>query len=59
MYGATNANGGYVADRPVTPADLTATILAHLDVNPKLTYFDRFQNEERHLSEGAVVEGLG
>ena len=59
VYGATNATGGYVADKPVSPADLTATILTHLDVNPRLTYFDRFQNEERHLSEGTVVEGLG
>jgi len=59
VYGATNPTGGYVADKPVGPADLAATILTHLDVNPKLTYFDRFQNEERHLCEGLPVEGLG
>ncbi|MBL8851180.1 MAG: DUF1501 domain-containing protein, partial [Planctomycetaceae bacterium] len=59
IYGATNATGGYVADNPVSPSDLAATILTHLDVNPKLTYFDRFQNEERHLCEGLPVEGLG
>lgn len=58
-YGATNATGGYVADKPVSPADLAATILTHLDVDPRLTYFDRFQNEERHLCEGNPVEGLG
>lgn len=59
IYGATNPTGGYVAENPVTPADLAATILTHLDVNPKLTYFDRFQEEERHLCEGVAVEGLG
>ena len=59
VYGATNETGGYVAERPVTPADLTATILEHLGVDPGQTYFDQFQHEHRRLSEGRVIEGLG
>jgi uncharacterized protein (DUF1501 family) len=55
VYGATNENGGYVADKPVSPADLTATILNHLGIDPSQTYHDEFQKLERKLSEGRVV----
>jgi uncharacterized protein (DUF1501 family) len=55
VYGATNENGGYVADKPVSPADLTATILDHLGIDPSQTYHDEFQKLERKLSEGRVV----
>lgn len=56
VYGATNENGGYVADKPVSPADLTATILDHLGIDPSQTYHDEFQKLERKLSEGRVVK---
>jgi uncharacterized protein (DUF1501 family) len=56
VHGATNADGGYVIDAPVTPADLTATIFHHLGIDASATYFDRFQRAERVLSEGRVVE---
>jgi len=59
FYGATTSNGGYVADKPVTPADLSATILNHLGIDSSLTYFDEFQHIERRLSTGRVVEDLG
>ncbi|HEX5103186.1 MAG TPA: DUF1501 domain-containing protein, partial [Pirellulaceae bacterium] len=59
VYGATNENGGYVSDKPVSPADLTATILAHLGIDPALTYHDEFQKLDRKLSEGRIVAGLG
>lgn len=59
VYGATNENGGYVADKPVSPADLSATILSHLGIDPTQTYPDEFQKLERKLSEGKVVRGLG
>jgi uncharacterized protein (DUF1501 family) len=58
VYGATNENGGYVADKPVSPADLSATILHHLGIDPAQTYHDEFQKLDRRLSEGAVVAGL-
>jgi len=57
-YGATNPNGGYVADRPVGPADLTATILKHLGIDPLLVYDDAFQRVPRHLCEGEAVHDL-
>jgi uncharacterized protein DUF1501 len=59
VYGATNENGGYVVDKPVSPADLTATILSHLGIDPSQTYHDEFQKLPRKLSEGKVVRGLG
>jgi hypothetical protein len=59
VYGATTPNAGFVADRPVTPADLTATILHHLGVDPSLEYDDEFQHLKRRLSEGRLVSDLG
>jgi uncharacterized protein (DUF1501 family) len=58
VYGATNPTGGYVADKPVGPSDLAATILQHLGVDARQTYFDQFQHEERPLCEGRPIEGL-
>lgn len=58
VYGATNENGGYVIDKPVSPADLSATILSHLGIDPSQTYHDEFQKLPRKLSEGKVVKGL-
>jgi hypothetical protein len=58
VYGATNENGGYVADKPVSPADLAATILHHLGIDPAQTYHDEFQKLDRKLSEGQIVRGL-
>ena len=58
VYGATNDNGGYVTDKPVSPADLSATILTHLGIDPSQTYHDEFQKLPRKLSEGSVVQGL-
>ena len=51
--------GGYVAEKPVGPADLSATILQHLGVDPRLTYHDEFQRVDRLLSEGTPVADLG
>ncbi len=56
VYGATNASGGYVADRPVTPADLSATVLTHLGIDPALEYHDRFQRIPQRLSEGRGIK---
>ncbi|MSR60067.1 MAG: DUF1501 domain-containing protein [Planctomycetaceae bacterium] len=58
VYGATTPTGGYVADQPVTPADLTATILQHLGIDPSLEYHDDFQHLRQRLSEGTPVAGL-
>ena len=58
-YGATGTTGGYVTDSPVSPADLSATILDHLGVDPRLEYWDEFQQIPRRLSEGRVLKELG
>jgi len=59
VYGATARDGGYVADRPVTPADLTATVLHHLGIDPAAEYLDEFQHLRNRLSDGRPVRDLG
>lgn len=57
-YGQTTRSGGYVADKPVTPADLSATILHHLGIDAGLEYEDDFQHRQHQLSDGRVVKEL-
>lgn len=58
-YGETNPIGAYVKDRPVSPADLTATILYHLGIDFQLDYWDKFQQMRQKLSIGQPVRDLG
>jgi hypothetical protein len=58
-YGATTREGGYVADKPVTPADLSATILHRLGIDHTQEYVDEFQHRRNRLSEGQPVRDLG
>lgn len=59
VYGATTRDGGYVADKPVTPADMTATILHHLGIDHTQEYVDEFQHLRNRLSDGQPVRDLG
>src|SRR5207247_1685489 len=59
VYGATTPNGGYVIDKPVTPADLTATIFHHLGIDFTQRYEDEFQRLRNRLSAGTPVKDLG
>jgi len=59
VYGATTRDGGHVSDRPVTPADLTATILYHLGIDHTQGYEDEFQRQRNRLSDGRAVRDLG
>jgi hypothetical protein len=59
VYGATNAIGAHVKDNPVTPADLSATVLHHLGIDPARQYWDEAQQVHRRLSEGTPIGGLG
>jgi hypothetical protein len=59
VYGETTRDGGYVRDRPVGPADLTATILHHLGVDFTQQYEDEFQQLHHRLSDGRPVRDLG
>jgi len=58
-YGETNAIGAFVKDRPVTPADLSATILHHLGIDYTSQYWDEFQQVRQKLSTGRVIKDLG
>ncbi len=59
VYGATTSNGGYVSDKPVTPADLSATILHHLGIDFRQEYEDEFQRLRNRLSDGQAIQDLG
>ena len=59
VYGATTRDAGYVSDEPVTPADLSATILQHLGIDPVKEYEDEFQKLRYRLSDGEPIRGLG
>ncbi|MBC8115989.1 MAG: DUF1501 domain-containing protein, partial [Candidatus Saccharimonas sp.] len=59
VYGATSSTGGFVADNPVTPADLSATILFHLGIDIHREYDDQFQRVPQRLGEGLPIRGLG
>ncbi len=58
-YGATNRIGAFVKDRPVSPADLSSTILDQLGVDSTQQYWDEFQQMRRKLSTGQPIAGLG
>jgi hypothetical protein len=59
VYGETNASGAFVKDRPVSPADLAATIFYHLGIDHTLDYWDEFQQLRQKLSTGRVIKDLG
>jgi len=58
-YGETNAIGAFVKDRPVSPADLAATILHHLGIDAAREYWDEFQQIRQTLSAGRAIKDLG
>jgi uncharacterized protein (DUF1501 family) len=58
VYGETNKFGGYIKDKPVSPADLSATILHHLGIDPEQEYWDVFQQVTRKLSVGSPITTL-
>jgi hypothetical protein len=57
-YGETTADAGYVREKPVSPADLTATILSHLGIDHRREYEDEFQHLRNRLSEGEPIRDL-
>lgn len=57
VYGASDRIGGQPADKPVTPADLTATLLHLLGVPPDLELRDRGGRPLR-ACDGTPVRGL-
>jgi uncharacterized protein (DUF1501 family) len=57
VYGATDRDGGLPAEKPVSPADLTATFLHLLGVPPDLEITDRGGRPHR-ACHGSLVKGL-
>jgi len=57
VYGSSTPDGGYVASQPVGPADLTATMLTHLGVDPQTEFHDPVGRPLR-LCYGRPIEGL-
>lgn len=59
VYGATDRHAAFVAEKPVTPADLSATILQHLGIDHTLQWISQTQGEKHRLSDGHPVTDLG
>ncbi|QEL13466.1 DUF1501 domain-containing protein [Limnoglobus roseus] len=57
VYGASDRIGAYPSDRPVTPADLTATMFYALGLDPGGHYADS-TNRPSIISEGTPITGL-
>ncbi len=55
VYGSTDHQAGQVRDNPVSPADLSATMLAHLGVDFGQRYWDAIQGRQQLLTEGHVI----
>ncbi len=51
VYGATDKQGGYPTDHPVTPGDIVATIYQLLGVDPRLTIPD-LEGRPIHVAHG-------
>jgi Protein of unknown function (DUF1501) len=56
-YGSSDAKGAYPADRPVTPADLAATVYQLLGIDPAATLSDA-EGRAHRLCHGQPIEGL-
>jgi hypothetical protein len=57
VYGRTDSMAAEVTENPVSPADLTATVMHALGINPRATV--RAANGQQHrLSTGKVIEPL-
>lgn len=57
IHGKTDRNAAQVTDNPVSPADLTATILRVMGINPRSTLLDQ-QGRAFQLSEGVPIQAL-
>ena len=51
MIGATEKDGGTIRERPVTPADLAATLFRYFDVPTDVQYEDH-QGRPRFVADG-------
>lgn len=57
VYGASDNHAAYVVDKPVSPPDLHATIMAALGISPQARFTD-LRGFSHKVSEGVPVKGL-
>ena len=57
VYGSTDSHAGYVTDKPVSPPDLHATVLALLGIDPASTFTD-LKGHMLRASAGVPLSGL-
>jgi uncharacterized protein (DUF1501 family) len=57
VHGASDAEGAYPAEHPISPADVAATIYHCLGIRPDTQILDRLGRPVR-LSDGQVIRGL-
>ncbi len=58
VIGATDARGAYVAETPVTPNDVLATIYRHLGIDPHHTFTDTTGRPIPILHDGTPIRQL-
>jgi hypothetical protein len=58
VIGASSRDGGEIAERPVTPGDLAATIYRHFGVPPDATYLDHQGRPLRLVEHGEALREL-
>jgi Protein of unknown function (DUF1501) len=58
VIGATEADGGYIKERPVTPGDLAATIYHHMGVPLDATYTDGTGRPRFFVEQGKPIDEL-
>ncbi len=58
LIGATEKDGGYIKERPVTPGDLAATIYHHMGVPLNATYLDTSGRPRFIVENGAPIQEL-
>lgn len=58
VIGSTESDGGHIKDRPVTPADLAATIYHHMGVPLDATYLDTVGRPRAIVEDGRPIAEL-
>ena len=58
VVGATDKDGGQVADSPIRPADVACTIYRSLGIDPEKQLFTPDGRPVAILDEGKVIEAL-
>ena len=58
VIGASSRDGGEIAERPVTPGDLAATIYRHFGIAPESTYQDHQGRPFRLVDHGEAIREL-